>query len=813
MNQCALCGLPTGRHPISQCFRGEERQFCCAGCMNVFAILLESGIVADGVDLRNTELFRESLRLGLVSQTAPIEAAIPTDAETREALFQISGMWCASCGWLIERALAAVPGVVSAEVMFAADILKVRYCPQFSPPGRVQERVTALGYRAAEFHGETGVDPSARRDLLLRLGVAFFLWMNVMTLSLVVYASYWEAISDAARQIVPFVLMALATPAVLYSGWPILRGAALGLRSGALRMEVLVALGISAAYTYSAIQALSGGTHYYFDTACAIITLVLLGQVLERGAKERTAQSIAFLYRMMPRKARLFCGGEERWVSIDALEPGMPFLVKAGERVPADGIVMSGESQADESVVTGESALVRKRREDEVIGGTVNTDGVLVVRATRVREDSTLSHIIRSVQNAISSRAPLERMVDRVARIFVPAVAVLSGLTLLGAVVTGVPLESALMRAIAVLVIACPCALGIATPLAITAAVGACSRRGVLISDSRVLEATGKVDVVVFDKTGTITEGIFGVTTVVLSPVLASTAHGGPSSEDGNPLALVGALEACSEHPAGCAIARYARSHVGDLPPAREVAIKKGMGISGSVGDLLVFAGNRRMMEANGAMVEPSLEAEAAVAEANGRTVVFFGWDGAVAGFFAMGDRIRAEAHSVIGWLRRRGISVSLVSGDSGATTARVASALGFDDYHAEVLPEGKLDIIRRYQQAGRIVAMIGDGINDAPALAAADLGIAMGSGTDLAMQAAPVVLMSRGLDRVGLVFEASGKALRIIRQNLFWAFFYNTLGISLAVAGVLNPILAAGAMVLSSLSVIGNSLRLKRLL
>jgi heavy metal translocating P-type ATPase len=787
----------------------DELEFCCLGCRNVYSILLESGIVPPGGDFRDTDLFRESLRLGLVSNLdAPRRREIPADAETREALFQLSGMWCSSCGWLIEGALLSEPGIRSAEVMFTSDLLKVQYCPQYVPPGRVAERVSALGYRASPFSSQTESDDSERRDLLLRLGVAFFLWMNVMTVSLVVYASYWEAISDSARRIVPLVLMGLATPAVFYSAWPILRTAAYGLRTMTARMETLLALGILAAYGYSAAQAFLGGRHIYFDTACAIITLVLLGKALERSAKEKTAQAAAFLYRMMPKKARIVQDGRERFVSIEALEPGMTFVVKAGERIPADGVVSVGESDVDESVLTGESALRTRRAGDEVICGALNSSGVLEVRATRVGEDSTLTQIVRSVRQAMSSRAQIERTVDRAARVFVPGVMAVAATTFAGCLWLGMGPGTALMRAIAVLVIACPCALGMATPLAITAAVGACSRRGVLVRDSRVLETVGRVDVVIFDKTGTVTRGDFSVAEFVLqrAPVMAGGAPG--TREDA--LGLVAAIERYSEHPLGAAIVRDAEARGAAIPAACDLEIRKGIGIAGRAGGLVVFAGNRRMAAEAGASIDPELETTAAAWEAEGRTTTFFGWDGVAAGVLALGDTIRSGALETVRALQKRGVRVALISGDSLATTARVASELGIAEYRAGVLPSEKLDIIREFQRGGAVVAMVGDGINDAPALAAANLGIALGSGTDLAMQAAPVVLVSSELDRLNVVFQTAEKAMGVVRQNLFWAFFYNALGISLAILGILNPILAAGAMVLSSLSVIGNSLRLR---
>jgi heavy metal translocating P-type ATPase len=799
MNACDLCGLPAGRHPLERRFPGGVRAFCCLGCTNVYSILHESGVLESGIDFRDTELFQESLRLGLISSGATRQKeTVPDDAEQRETVYHLTGMWCSSCAWLIEHALQSERGLLSAEVMFASDLVKVKYCPQYLPPGRIVSRIAALGYRATEYTGQSTADGAERKDLLLRIGVAGFLWLNVMTLSLVIYASYWEAISESARRVVPFVLMALTTPAVFYSAWPILRSAWTGARHLTLRMEALLAVGILAAYAYSGVQAFAGGKHYYFDTACAIITLVLLGKLLERGAKEKTAQAISLLYRMMPSKARLLVSGVEKFVSIDALQRGMIFVVKPGERIPADGRVVAGASHVDESVITGESAPLAKQPESDVICGSLNTGGVLEVRATRVGASSTLNQIIRSVESAMTSRSHVERTVDRVSRAFAPFVIALAVATYAGWSLAGMDSAGALMRAIAVLVIACPCALGLATPLAITAAVGAASRRGILVSDSRVLETVRRVDVAILDKTGTVTEGDFRV--VGIAPEAATES-----------LAAVASIESYSEHPLGRAVARRAAELDLSLPPARDISIHKGMGISGVVAGSRIWIGNRRLMRECGGAIATHLESRAAAWEARGHTVAFFASEGTAIGAIAMGDSVRPDAARLVEDLRRRGIHTALISGDARSTTTSIASAIGVDDHQSEALPDEKLQCIRRYQAAGKIVAMLGDGINDAPALAAADLGIALGSGADLAMHAASVVLMTPALDRVTEVFDLAGDTLRVVKRNLFWAFFYNTAGITLAIAGILTPILAAAAMVLSSLSVIGNSLRLSR--
>lgn len=808
-NKCDLCGLPCGRHPLVRRFAAGERAFCCSGCLNVYTILLESGVMEGGRNFRETELFRQSLKLGLISNPArsPEKAPAPPGVESREALFQISGMWCSSCAWLIEHALASERGVLSAEVSFTSDLLKVTYCPQFVPPGRIVRRIAELGYQASEYTGQEEQDGAERKDLLLRMGVAAFFWMNVMTLSMVLYVGYFEQIAESVRRALPFVLMGLTTPVVFYSAWPVLRVAYRGLLHGTVRMETLLGLGVIAAYSYSAAQAARGETHVYFDTVCAIVTLVLAGKLAERSAKEKTARAITLLYRMMPKKARLIEDGCERFVSVEALEAGAVFLVKPGERIPADGVVVEGHSHVDESVLTGESAPVAKNPGSAVACGSVNAGGSLQVRVTKAGAESTLAQIVRAVEAALASRSSVERMADRISRVFVPAVILLAIATFAGWTAAGAGIGTALMRAITVLVIACPCALGIATPLALTAAIGAASRKGILVSHSRVLETIRKVDVVILDKTGTVTEGRVAMLEVAVRPALV--AAGGAAVAESECLSLLASLESHSEHPLARAVMRRAEEEGIRFPAPRQVNVHKGMGIVGWVAGRRAFIGNRRLALGEGARLDDALEREAGAWEGEGRTVAFFGRDGEVTGALSFGDRIKDTAPAAVAELKRRGIRTMLVSGDACATTRWVAARIGADDFQAEVLPEDKTRIVRRLREQGRVVAMIGDGVNDAAALAEADLGIALGSGADVAMKAAPVVLMTGALTRVLDVFDLADATLRVVRQNLFWAFLYNGAGISLAVAGILNPILAAAAMVVSSLSVIGNSLRL----
>lgn len=782
---CRLCGLDCGPDPYPD---GSHR-FCCLGCLNVYAILRESGALEGGRDPRETELFRRSREMGLVSTrpSTPAPSAPAPSADCQERLYHVSGLWCASCAWLIEHTMLRQPGVVSAEVFFTSDLLKLRFEPQRFPAARVPELLHGLGYQGAEYSEPAAFGDAARKDLLLRLGIAAFFWLNVMGLNLSVYLGAFDSMPPSARRMLPLMAMALSLPVLLYSARPILHLAWRGLLQGVLRMESLLAAGILMAFLYSTIEGLRGGTHIYFDIACAITTLVLLGKSIEQGAKRSATETIAGLHRMLPRKARLLNG---RFAALEALQPGETFLVKAGERVPCDGVVLEGFSQADESLLTGESAPVAKPPGSAVAAGSLNLSGVLTVQATTIGGQSTIGQIVTAVERALASRSELERKVDRVSRIFVPVVMAVAVAVAAWWFLSGLPLAEALLRGITVLVIACPCALGIATPLALTAAVGAASRAGILVRDAGVLEHIRRIDAVILDKTGTVTEDGFAL-------LHADPAH----------LALLASLEQFSEHPLGRATVKLATAQGVELLPATGIEILRGQGIRGRTGERAVTIGTASLFPA----LPARFAAHATAQEELGHTVAYYSIDGAVSGVLVYGSRLRAEAQELVDGLRRRGVRVLLVSGDSHRTTGYAAASLGLAESIAAATPTDKAHLVDRLRERGYTVAVVGDGINDAPALAHADLGIALGSGADLAMRAASMVLIGGRLTRVLTAFDLSTRTHRVVLQNLFWAFAYNVAGIAMAAAGWLNPIVAAAAMVFSSVSVVVNSYRLSR--
>lgn len=810
---CALCELPTGRNALARAFNGHEISFCCMGCANVYAILLESGVLASGQNIRETEVFRRSLELGLISNPDGLPTEIPqanapaSHAPIAEAVYQIGGMWCSACGWLIEHALRRLRGVESAEVFFASDLARIKYWPQYLPPDRIAARIAEIGYRATEYGQENGLAQKETRDLVLRLGIAAFLWANIMAFSTILYVGYFEQIAASASRNLPIILFVLATPLVFYCAYPILRTAGIGLRNMQVRMETLLALGLLTAYFFSAAQTLRGQTHVYFDTAAAIVTLVLTGKLIERRAKDRAARSISNLYRMVPKKVRLESAAGERFVAVEALDPGAVFISKSGERIPADGIVIEGETDADESLLTGESAPVHKKAGDTVISGSLNAGNAIKVRALHTSASSTLAQIVRLVERALGSRAPIERSVDQVARIFVPAVVVLAiaAFTTLALEHAGVGV--ALIRATTILVIACPCALGLATPLAITAAVGNASSKGLLIADTRALEGMSSIDTLVLDKTGTVTHGDFRLVSYALL-----TSAGDPHETFlRDYLPVLAGIEAWSEHLLGRAVLRYAAEHRMRPLEVSSASIRKGRGITAVHDGRTIFIGNPALVCEFTGGPDPALVERAREWQQSGHTVSFFGIGRQVCGVLAFGDQIKPGAIDIVNRFKQRGISVRLVSGDARLSTQFIAQQVGIGDFTAEASPEDKVEIVRQLQQQGKRVAVIGDGVNDAPALAQADLGIALGTGADIAMSAAPVVLVSGALANLDDAFSLASMARRVIRQNLFWAFFYNAVGISLAIAGVLTPIFAAGAMLLSSSSVVANSLRLTR--
>jgi Cu2+-exporting ATPase len=684
----------------------------------------------------------------------------------------------------------------------------VRFAPAEVALEAVLGRVQSIGYlpRPWSESERARAQRAESRDLLVRLGTAAFLSSQVMMFTAALYAGYFQGIEPGTRRLMEVMSLLLTLPVYFYAGAPFLRSSGAALRHGRFNMDVLVAAGAGAALGYSAWQMLAGG-EVYFDTAAMIVTLVLLGRWIEARARGHASDAIARLAALVPKQARRVApGGARRMVAVESIARGDRLEVVPGERIPLDGVVVEGSSEVDESLVTGEPAPVGKAPGADVVGGSVNLHGSLVVEVTRTGDATVLSAIVRAVEQAQLTKPRLQALADRAVGAFVPAVLALAAATLLFHLWRGASPATALMTAVAVVVIACPCALGLATPIAVLLATGAASRRGVLLKGADVLERAARASDVVLDKTGTLTRGRPELRAVI--PIAGPTATATPSDL----LALAAALERRSEHSLGLAIAEAARRDpsVPHLEPESFRAIP-GRGVEGRVAGRAVTIGNRALLADAGVAVPSDAVATGARYESEGDTVVHLAVDGGLAALLVVSDLPRDEAPAALAELRALGLAPSVVSGDDPATTAAVAARLGVERFVAGALPAGKRDVLEAMQRGGRRPLFVGDGLNDAPALTQADVGVAMARRTEITMESADVVLVRDDLRSIPFLVRLARRAGAVVRQNVFWAFFYNAVAIPLAVAGRLHPIVAAGAMAASSVFVVGNSLRLRR--
>jgi P-type Cu+ transporter len=724
----------------------------------------------------------------------------------------IGGMTCTSCAARIEKKLNRMPGV-RATVNYATEKAHVTYGDGVRP-GDLVATVERTGYTATPPGHRPSYDEADPHtvDLRRRLIVSVVLTVPVVLLAMArpVQFDGWQWVS-----------LGLAAPVVTWGAWPFHRSTVAAARHGSSTMDTLVSLGVVAAFGWS-LYALflgdageigrqmpftlvpargSGAEEIYLEVATGVTTFLLLGRFLEARARRRSGSALRALLSLGAKDVAVLRDGREIRVPVADLAVGDEFVVRPGEKVATDGVAVSGSSAVDASMLTGEPVPVEVGAGDTVVGATVNVGGRLVVRATRVGADTQLAAMARLVEAAQQGKAPVQRLADRVSAVFVPAVLVLAAATLAGWLLAGAATEVAFTAAVAVLIIACPCALGLATPTALLVGTGRGAQLGILIKGPEVLETTRRVDTVVLDKTGTVTTGRMTLTEVIATE----------DADAATVLRLAGAVEAASEHPIAAAIAAAARERYGEPVVVTGFVAEAGLGVRGIVDGTEVVVGRPEHLE--GMAVSPALLAGRTAAEAEGGTVVDVGWDGQVRGLLVVADAVKPTSRSAVDRLRELGLRPVLLTGDNAETARTVAAEVGIDsaDVVAGVLPAGKVDVVRRLQRDGRVVAMVGDGVNDAPALATADLGLAMGTGTDVAIEAADLTLVRGDLTVAADAIRLSRATLRTIKANLAWAFGYNVAAIPLAAAGLLNPMIAGAAMAFSSVLVLANSLRLRR--
>ena len=778
----------------------------CVGCASRVekALSALNGVTEASVNFASerADIAFDANSLSIVEIAAAVtESGFSIPHKTIE--LSIQGMTCTSCAGRVERALAGIPGVLSALVNLGNEHALVNTISDMVDIVDLVHAVSQAGYRTRVMKEaeatSTEEEALARRS---REDLRTFAVAAAMTVPLVLQMM-WE-LTGGVWVIPAIIQLALATPVQFWAGARFYRAAFGAIRVGTGNMDLLVALGTSAAYGLSLFNTFLpefGGSDLYFEASTAIITLVLLGKLLESRAKHGTTAAIRALMKLRPVAARLLRNGSEIEVPVAEVGTGDLVVVRPGERVPVDGIIEDGKTQMDESLLTGESMPVAKRAGNPVTGGAINGDGLVRVRATTVGAEAVLAHIIKLVQGAQASKAPVQKLVDRIAAVFVPVVVTVAAVTFLGWWFSGASGPTAIINAVAVLVIACPCALGLATPTAIMVGTGVAARYGVLIKDAEALECAHRITTIVLDKTGTLTEGRPTVTAVV------------PATGDETRLVcLAGSAQQGSEHPLAHAVLRHAEEKGIPLLPVSDFTRQPGLGLKATVDGQSLAIGNRRFVVEEG-IVTSSLEGRARTLENAGKTVMWVVMqlpEPQLLGIIAVNDRVRAGATAAVSVLRGNRIEAVMMTGDNQRTAAAVAEEVGIEQVLAEVLPDQKAAAIKRLAADGKTVAMVGDGINDAPALAAADIGFAMGTGTDVAMHAAGITLM-RGEPRlIADAIDVSRVTYRKIIQNLFWAFIYNLAAIPLAASGYLSPVIAGAAMALSSISVVSNSLLLK---
>ncbi len=816
---CYHCGLPLpdGDEIRSQ-IEGAEREFCCIGCRAVCEAIYNAGLegfyqrTPDGTLLAPPPDLPKELALYDLDDVQ--EEFVDTLGESRNINLLVEGIHCAACVWLIENSLRSLPGVEEAKVNLSGRRLHLKWNNARLKLSRVLTRLGEIGYSAVPFDPEAAEGSLKRENqkLLYRMGFAAFAMMNLFWVSVSLYAG---ADSGEFRGLFHWVGFAIATPTILYSGYPFFKGAWTGLRNLHLGMDLPIAIGASISYLYSLYVTVTGTTvgEVYWDTVVNFLFVILVGRYLEAISKRQAVASTQRLLDLQPKGATVLRNGEEEVVPMRAVQIGEIVLVKPGGKVPVDGVIVDGTSSLDESMLSGEAEPVNKTAGDRVSAGTINGHGILQVEVEGLLKDTALGRIIRLVEEAQASKAPIQCVADKVVPWFVAATLSLALLTFLWWFATD--LELALMAATAVLIITCPCAFGLATPMSIAVASGLGARYGILVKNGEVLETLSSINHFVFDKTGTLTEGQMTVSSIRMADTEWNQGDEQVPQAVKQLLADLIAVERFSEHPTADAIVRCAEGlDISDSGlKASDFQNSPGQGISAVIEGRRILAGTSGWMKQNGVAMEPAFDVAAQQLDELGVGSLRCAVDGREVALIAVEDRIRDDAPQMVSELKQEGIRLTLLSGDRRSTAEAIAQRLGGDiEVIAEVLPEDKDRVIGQLQSEQHKVAMVGDGVNDAPALVRSDVGIAMGSGTDVSIASADIVLMSSELQKVRLAADLSRRTLRTIRQNIGISITYNVIMVPLAMAAVITPLVAAISMPISSLLVIGNAARIRTL-
>jgi len=805
-SSCYHCGLPVNdKNRVQKIIQKKEQSFCCHGCSTVCEMIYDSGLEGFYQRTPDGQLLAPPPEPPQESKLYDIDEIqsefVHEMGDIRDIHLIVEGIHCSACVWLIERSLSKIPGILDIKVNLANKRLFIRWNNTQIKVSKIIEHLGNIGYAATPFNPETaeGAIQKQNRSLLLRMAFAAFTMMNLLWISIALYSG---ADAGEFKSLFHWVGFALATPTLLYSGWPFLKGAYTGIRHLNLTMDAPIAIGAVTTYSYSVFVTLSNSSvgEVYYDTVVNFIFVILVGRFLEAKSKRHAVAATQRLMDLQPRVANVIRDNETHIVPIRAIQRNETILVKPGDKIPVDGIVISGTSSIDESLLSGESAPVKKITGDTLSAGTVNLNNTLTVRVTATLRNTSLGKIISLVEEAQASKAPIQCIADQIVPWFVAITLSLATFTFIFWFNDGI--EIALLASTSVLIITCPCAFGLATPMSIAVASGLAARNGLLIKNGAVLEYLSGINHFVFDKTGTLTEGKMRVKEVI-------------SNTDSSDILLkVSHIESLSEHSIAKAIVLEAKEnhHSIDTTKVSNFINSPGYGVTGILNNEAIFVGNTKWLEKNNIQLNSNFIKQAHILETNGISCIQVGINNLHIGFIAIADKLRADAKSLIDNLRKSGIEITILSGDKKAVAESIANELGGMNVIAEVLPGEKDKVIQDLQAQGQQVAMIGDGINDAPALIRSDVGIAIGSGTDVSMESADIVLLSTELDKIRLASALSRRTLRTIRQNIAMSIIYNIIMVPLAMMTFVTPLFAAIAMPISSLAVIGNAARIRTL-